>query len=250
MSNLIRAEARKQWSIRSWRIMALGVIGFPLLSLLALATSPANEKPVFGSDTIFELVRGGADVAAVAALLLGIIAVGSEYRHGTIVPTLLASPKRDTFIGAKLVTQSIVGAILATAAGIVSVVGGWVYLSGEGVDVFAAPVGEIALAGLGVVAGGALFGAIGVGIGALVRNQTAAIAGILVWILAVEGILPMVTRSPGLRDWMLTGASSRLFHLADPVEGMASAWMAAGLLAAIALSLGVAAVTLMKTTDV
>ena len=116
MTNLIRAEVRKLTTIRSWWLLAIGVALFPLLSLLALATSPESEQPVFNTDTIFMLVRGGADVAAVAALVLGIIAITSEYRHGTIVPTLLASPRRVPFIGAKLATMTLAGAVMAIAA--------------------------------------------------------------------------------------------------------------------------------------
>lgn len=250
MNNLIRAEVRTLTTIRSWWLLATGVALFPLLSLLALATSPESEQPVFGTDTIFMLVRGGADVAAVAALVLGIIAVTSEYRHGTIVPALLASPRRVPFIGAKLVTMTLAGAVMAIGAAAVSVVAGSLYLSSQGVDVYAVSAGDITLAGIGVVAGGALFGAIGAGLGALIRHQTAAVTGMLVWILAVEGILPMVTRDPGLRDWMLTGASSRLFRLADPAEGMASPWTAAVLLVTVATVLGAAALTAMRTTDV
>ncbi len=249
MTNLIRAEARKLASLRSWWILAAAVALFPLLPLLAMATSPEGDQPVFGPDTILMLIRGGADVAAVAALLLGIIAVAGEYRHGTIVPSLLAGPRRVPFVGAKLITQMLVGAVLATAAATVSVLGGWIYLSTQGVDVFAASLGDMTLAATGVIAGGALFGGIGAGIGALVRNQTAAITGTLVWILAVEGVLPMVLRNPELRDWMLTGASSRLFHLADPIEGMASPWFAAGLLVAVAATLGVSAMGLMRAAD-
>lgn len=108
----------------------------------------------------------------------------------------------------------------------------------------------MAITAAAVVGVGAIFGAIGAAFGAIVRNQTAAITGALVWLLAVEGALPIVLRSPGVRDWTLSGAANRLFHLADPVEGMPSAWSAAALLTVVTVSLGVIALAVTARADV
>lgn len=109
MINLIQAEGRKLTTVRSWWVLAAAVALTPLLSLIATVAAPSDERVVFGSDTIFMLIRGGADVAIVAALLLGILAVSGEYRHGTVVSSLLAAPRRVPLTGAKLITQSMAG---------------------------------------------------------------------------------------------------------------------------------------------
>ena len=71
--------------------------------------------------------------------------------------------------------------------------------SGELVAVLAAGVAVMAL-----------YGPIGVAIGALVRNQIAAVAGALVWLLAVEGFL--VTLLPAIGRWMPGGATAGLLQ--------------------------------------
>lgn len=250
MINLIQAEGRKLTTVRSWWALAAAVVIYPLLMLVALTSDPSGEPVEFGTDTIFMLIRGGADVAMVAALLLGILAVSGEYRHGTVVSSLLAEPRRGPFIGAKLITQSMAGAALAIAAAIVSVVAGGIYVSSTGVDIFTQSNSDMAITAAGVVGVGAVFGAIGAGLGAVIRNQTAAVTGALVWLLAVENALPLVLRQPGLRDWTLSGAAGRLFHVADPVAGTPSAWSAAVLLTVVAVSLGLIALAVTVRADV
>jgi hypothetical protein len=57
----------------------------------------------------------------------------------------------------------------------------------------------------------AAYGVIGVAIGALVRNQIAAVVGVLVWMTAVEyTVLPAF---PAVGRWIPLGATSALFQL-------------------------------------
>ena len=57
----------------------------------------------------------------------------------------------------------------------------------------------------------AVDGVIGVGVGALVRNQIAAVAGVLVWMLPVEQIL--ISEYPAVGRWTPTGATFGLLQL-------------------------------------
>lgn len=80
---------------------------------------------------------------------------------------------------------------------------------------------------VGIVAGmvfsTAMHAALGVAIGALLRNQTAAVAAVLVWLLALEGILADVLRSAAVLDW-LPGALAAALVGAGP-DGV-PAWAA------------------------
>jgi len=77
--------------------------------------------------------------------------------------------------------------------------------------------GDVTLAGhfWGVVGSAfavmAAYSLIGVAIGALVRNQIAAVVGVQVWMLAVEQIV--VPAFPAVGRWMPGGATNALFQL-------------------------------------
>jgi hypothetical protein len=58
-----------------------------------------------------------------------------------------------------------------------------------------------------------LFGLIGVGIGAIVRNQIAAIVGTLAWLLVVEQLLFQLYRPIG--KWLSFGAAGSLIRSVD-----------------------------------
>ncbi|HEY3090482.1 MAG TPA: hypothetical protein VGJ59_20720 [Jatrophihabitantaceae bacterium] len=49
-------------------------------------------------------------------------------------------------------------------------------------------------------------GLLGVAVGALLRNTTAAVGATLVWASIVEGIVPAVTNQPHLDNWLPSGA--------------------------------------------
>lgn len=250
MKSSLRAEWRKLTSVRSFWVLATAVVAYPLLTTVLAATTVDPDSLDVGPALVPQLARGGADVAAFVALIVGILTVGWEYRHGTVVSSLLAQPRRLRFIGAKLVASGVVGGALAAASLVVSVVAGGVYLVSLGVDVFDRSIADLALAAVGIVAVGVLYGTIGAAVGAVVRNQTVAIAGAFLWLLAVENAIPIVLRNPELRDWTLGGASGRLFHLVDPVAGMPSAWAAAGLLVAVAAVVGVAGLAVTTRSEV
>jgi predicted DNA repair protein MutK len=57
----------------------------------------------------------------------------------------------------------------------------------------------------GIIGVTALYAGLGVGLGAAMRNQTAAITVALVWMLAVEGLLPDILRMDGLGRWLPWG---------------------------------------------
>jgi hypothetical protein len=54
-------------------------------------------------------------VCCVAMLVLGIIGSGSEYRHKTIIPAMLAAPRRGTQVAAKVIAITLAGVLLGAA---------------------------------------------------------------------------------------------------------------------------------------
>ncbi|HEX2191864.1 MAG TPA: ABC transporter permease subunit [Acidimicrobiales bacterium] len=247
MTSLLRAEARKALTTRSLLLLAGVVVVYPALSLLPALT--ASEAPDVDGGTLLQILRGGADVLAIAALLLGILAVAGEYRHGTVVPTLLAAPRRERFVAVKLTSQAALGVALGVGVCVVGLLAGGSYLTGRDVslDLLSADVVATVAA---VILVGALYATIGAAVGALVRNQTAAVAGALLWVFAIENAVPLVLRQPGLKRWLPGGAADRLLHLADPLAGTGSAWVALAMLAGVTAALAFAAAVFTRTADI
>lgn len=247
MNALLRAEARKGLTTRSTLVVAGFVILYPALSLLPAVL--AGEEPAVDGGTILQVLRGGADVLTLAVLVLGILAVAGEHRHGTIVPTLLVSPRRGRFLAAKLGAEAALAVVLAVAVCTVGLIVGTAYLATRdvAVDLLSSDVLLTALAATLVVT---LYALIGAAVGAVAKNQTAAVAGALIWVFAVEEAIPLVLHNPGLKRWLPGGLSDRLLHVADPVVGMGSVWLALVIFAGFAVALAGAAFVATKTADV
>ena len=218
LSPVLRAEARKLSSTRS--SVALVVVGvlYGLLGVAAAAFAPESEQVEIDSGTLLQIVRGVADLAAPVALILGILATAGEFRHGTIVPTTLVTPRRGRMLAAKVSFSAGVGAAMALAGAAVALPAGAAWINSEN-GVAQASAGDLALAVGAAAIVAAIFGALGAAAGTIVRNQTAAITGALVWLLVVEEILPVALRAEGLREWLLDGAATRVLHLPDPAAG-------------------------------
>jgi ABC-2 type transport system permease protein len=114
--------------------------------------------------------------------------VTSEYRFGTIRPTFLFTPRRSRVVVAKLVASMLAGVVFAVAGVGLSFGIGRAILSGRGIP-FALDAGDVALLLLGALAAAALWGAIGVGLASILRNQIASVIGLLAWALLVENLL-------------------------------------------------------------
>lgn len=247
MNALLRAEARKILTTRSTILVAGFALLYPLLSLLPAMFAP--REPAVDESTILDVLRGGAGVLTVAVMVLGILAVAGEHRHGTIVPTLLASPRRGRFVAAKLGSQAALGAILAIAVSAIGLITGTVYLASRDVSVDLLS-GDVAVTVSAVALVVTLYAVMGAAVGALVKNQTAAVAGALIWVLTVENAIPLVLRNPGLKRWMPGGLGDRLLQAADPVAGTGNAWLALTMFTGVAVLLAVAAIVRTKTADI
>lgn len=245
MTALLRAEARKTLTTRSTVVLAGLAVIYPALALLPALFAP--EPPDVDASSLLQLLRGGGDVLTIAALLLGIVAVAGEFRHTTIVPTLLATPRRARLVAAKIGFQGLLAFGLAAAAMAVGVMAGGAYLSGQGVS-FDGAAGDVTLTAAAVAVVTVLYATMGAALGSLVRNQTAVVGGSLLWVFVVENALPAILRDPGLDRWMPGGAADRLLRVAT--DGAGAAWTGLAVLAATAAALVAAAVAVLRSSDI
>lgn len=200
----IRSEFGKLSTVRGpWLLLAAG----PLLVVAGVTGLVVSGGNVHDPGTA-RTALAHAGLAAIFPLILGILAVAGEYRHSTITDTYLSTPRRDRVIAAKLAVYALAGAAAGVASSGVALAvtaawwaerGGHLQLSGT----------DIWLTMLGGVAANCALAAIGVGLGALIRNPAAAIATALAWFALIEGILGQLL-GPGLTRWLPFYASEAL----------------------------------------
>lgn len=201
MTRLFAAELLKLRSLRStWGY------GFVALALAVLVTSGniggTRAEDRLEPDFQFRVVLDAGFPASILALLMGIVLVTNEFRHGTIARALLAVPRRTRFVGLKLVTGAVSGAalmVLALAAAAVTAV------IGLGIVDVPLELGDAGRGAAHALLGATLAGVLGAAIGAAVHSQVGALVGALVWIFVAE---PICWAILGLLD--LDGASEYL----------------------------------------
>lgn len=185
MKGMIKAEWLKLRTTRAFYGLIAGGAGVAALggfSTIASAPVDSLAGPVH-EQTFWVLASINIGLFA---LILGIRAYTEEYRHRTIVHTLFADPHRRRSALAKAVVSALAAAVLASVAVAVAVLVASVTASAKGGDLALAGSDAGAIAGL--VGAAALWAILGVGVGALIRNQVAAIVGGLLWVLVIENL--------------------------------------------------------------
>jgi ABC-2 type transport system permease protein len=183
MSAAIRAEFRKFFTTRMWWGMAIamfvaGVVfavafGF-LLTQPPSAEAQAQGLPSGSPEQVANSVyTSGLQVGYLLTLVIGIMQIGSEYRHKTITGTFLGTPKRAKVMGAKVIALLGIGAVYGLISLVGSVIAGAIVLNARGFEAF--PSSEVyrTLALSLLVLG--LWALIGLGAGILIPNQVAAL---------------------------------------------------------------------------
>ena len=233
----LSAELLKIRSTRTTVGLVLGMVG--LILLFSLLSGLLTKAPGLVTTEGQRGLLGVGGFAGVFSALAGIMLVTSEYRYGTIRPTLVYTPRRSRVVAAKLVAGLLTGAVFGVAGGALGFGVGYVCLRGRGIE-YALDGRQAALLLLGTVAGTALWGAIGVALGAILRGQVAAVIALLAWGFVAENLL--FAFLPGLgrfapvhaQDGLLGLTTEHLLH-ATPGGLVLLAWAAALSLAGAAL---------------
>jgi ABC-2 type transport system permease protein len=235
----VRAELLKVRSTRTTLGLVVGMIAltFLIVLLTGLLTHPDGLSSKKDQLNLF----APSGVASIFSSLAGVLLITSEYRYGTIRPTFLFTPRRSTVLAAKLTAGLLAGLVFGIAGVGLALGLGSVILSARGIP-SALNGGDIALLSGGGLAGIALRGAFGVGLGAIIRNQVGAVIGLLAWDFVVNGLL--FGLAPSVGRFMPTTAANALAgqktsHLLPPAAGAAVliGWVAALGLAGLALTL-------------
>ena len=190
MSLLLRGELLKLRTTRTFVALVGAALALSLL-VVVLSTLLSDEFAPGDAAMLFT-----ADFTGLFIMLLGVIGMAGEWRHRTITGTILAAPDRLRLMGAKMLAYAAAGVVLSLIVTVTIMVVGSIILSSRGFETVAfADLLDILWRNLLVAA---LLGALGVGVGALIRNQVVAIIGVLIFGFVVEpalfGLVPDVGR--------------------------------------------------------
>jgi len=204
--NLVRAEWTKLLSTKVgyWMLLVAALMAGGFTALFTALAGSENGLPPVGSTAFAEVVAGIPAQVAVIPLVLGIIGMTQEYRHRTATPTFLVSPRRGRVVVAKLLAYAVVGVVVAVVVVAVVVAVATVYGSARGgaPDWTSDTLGVLARSGLALV----VFAVIGVGVGALVRNQVGAVVGSLVYLFVIESIIASIPATADAYRFLPGGA--------------------------------------------
>jgi ABC-2 type transport system permease protein len=249
MKSLVSAELLKLRSTRSAWIPSASALAFAVLAVIA-ATSMAGRggNPPLNAAMLPDLLRGsGGQLVNGAVLLTWIVLSAGEFRHRTSVTTFIAEPRRMRLVSAKIVAAALTGLVVGSAAEALSAFTSWVVLSTSHVPLHWNTAG-VRGAFFAVPLLAALYGVLGVSLGLLLRNIAAALGVALGWAFIVEGILPALSREPGLVRWLPGPAANAVLHGASSTATTLPAGLALAMLVgyALALALGAASVTIRR----
>lgn len=224
LSRSLAAETRKLFATKTIWVLGLVLTGYVglMAALFGLMFSElgaamgagggqgAELDPAAGAGIVYAMVTS---MGYVIPLILGALAVTGEYRHRTLAVTLTAEPRRGVVLASKLLVLAAAGAALGLIGllGTVGLGGGTIALTGGSAELGTpAVLGVIAR----VIPAMALWAAIGVGLGVLVRSQAIAI---VIGLAFTQFLEPVLRLTAGLWEWtarlgsFLPGAATDAF---------------------------------------
>lgn len=181
MTNAIKAELRKFFTTRMWWGMAIAMFvagaGLAVAFGFLYTSAEASAQQGFGRGTPLQIANsvysGGLGIGYLLTLTIGVMQIGSEYRHKTITSTFLGTPKRARVMAAKVVALLGIGAIYGLISLVGSVLAGSLVLNARGYEPFPSS-GVFRTLALSLLVLG-LWALIGLGAGILIPNQVAAL---------------------------------------------------------------------------
>jgi hypothetical protein len=210
MGGAIKAEFRKFFSTRMWWGMAIGVfLAGALLSVAFAFLLPGSRGRGGGGPSgpalpglddpamVTTIYTAGLSIAYLLTLTVGVMSIGSEYRHMTITSTFLSTPKRVRVMVAKIVSLLGIGVFYGLVFLVGSVGAGGTTIALKGFSPLP-EVGSISRAlALSLLVLG-LWSLIGLGAGILIPNQVAAI---LIAVGAAWIVVPLAGLLLGFVSW-------------------------------------------------
>ena len=196
-----RSEIRKLTTtpLPLWFLGGIVLVALGVAAAVGLGAGTDDAAGLFGTLAAqSSLLAFGANAMMIAGLF-GAIAMANEHAHGTIVPTILARPRRGAATTAQFAGVFVVGALLGVLGGAATLVAGAIALPSVGIDYLLPHATALRLVASAALAGGV--GAVaGAGVAAIVRHLGGAVTTVFVVLLIGPPIVAQL--SPAAGAWV------------------------------------------------
>ncbi len=223
---------------------ALGILlsEIGLIMLVTIATvHSASRDPVLPRHFERDLV-GIAAVSLLFTTLLGVLIATTEYRHGTITLTFLATPIRERVLAAKTAAAIIGGAVLVLPALLIPVTVATIWVGDRAGYHFGSEEYEL-IGRLFLTT--ALVSIAGLFIGSALTRQLGAIILVLAWLFFVEPAIGALF--PGASDYLVGSSLGGVLGGDDTAQSFGKSLAVFG---AYIIGLGVLAVFFTHRRDI
>jgi ABC-2 type transport system permease protein len=236
MTALLQAELLKLRTTRTFAAIVgtAAALSLVLVALGAILGAETDPRALFTNNSITYII-----------VLLGAIGMTGEWRHRTITGSVLAAPNRGRLLAAKILSYSLAGIVLALLVTVATMLVGTLILSSRGEPTLrAGGLADVLWRNLAVAA---VLGPLGVGVGALVRNQIVTVVALVAMAAVLEPAVFQVAPEVG-RFGPMAGAPGGVLGGAD-ADGLLAPGLALAILVAWALAAFTAAAWRLRRRD-
>jgi hypothetical protein len=206
MATLVRTELLAMRTIRTtWALVLAAAVLTTALAVNPVIDAGKAGAASIGTAGVLLAVVGAAGPGRLVVLLLGVLGVTGDFRHGTATARFLQTPRRARVLVAKgLATALAAAAVAVVDLAIVVTVG-----LATGAVQPALLNADIVLHALGLLLAYPLYGLLGAGVGALITYQPVAVLLPLTWLTFLEPRVVHFLPGP-VASWSTAGVTAAL----------------------------------------
>ena len=225
MIDLIRSEWFKLRTLRLNYVLLIIGFGFVLGIMVLVGVFVPSDDLEFGagpsSGDIVTIVGVASVLSGLLVSVVGALSVTAEFGHGTIRPTLVATPSRAAVFGAKAIVLSALATVVGLLTGLVPYLAGYAILSARGAEELSLFDSDGTVAVLvGMPFFFVMLTLFGYGLGLLIRNSPATVATVILWPIIIENVFQTALAVGGVEEPVkfLPYLSAVALVVADPQD--------------------------------